>query len=138
MKGVCVGNYSGFFADFATPIVFYDLNNQLDLPVNEEINMILILKLIPSDRSSANIRRVVVAISAIYLLNFLIDSAKVLEVCIAINCMHSSLQGVSDQASDILQNSVSMLSANLGKAIRSLQMHYYYNRPGTRPTFVAC
>ena len=87
-----------YFADFAAFIAFCDLNSQSALPANAVITAEFIRYISTSGRSSASIRRAVVAISAIHLLNRLDDPTKDPEVYIAMKRMHRTLGRSANQA----------------------------------------
>jgi hypothetical protein len=80
-----------FFADFAKFIAFCDLHNQSALPANAAMTAHFIRHISTSGRSSASIRRAVVAISAIHLFNGFTDPTKGPDVRIAMKCMHRTL-----------------------------------------------
>ena len=78
-----------YFADFAAFIAFCDLKNQSALPANTAMTANFIRHISSSGRSSAIIRRAVVAISAIHLFNRFTDPTKDPEVRIAMKRMHA-------------------------------------------------
>jgi hypothetical protein len=80
-----------YFADFASFIAFCDLNNESALPANAAMTADFIRQISSSGRSSASIRRAVVAISAIHLFNRFTDPTKDPEVRIAMKRMHRTL-----------------------------------------------
>ncbi len=110
-----------YFADFAAFIAFCDLKNQSALPANAVITADFIRHISASGRSSASIRRAVVAISAIHLFNRLTDPTKDPEVRIAMKCMHRTLGRSANQAYGIRQGMLNVLLANVGDSIRGLR-----------------
>jgi integrase len=74
-----------------------------------------------SGRSSAIIRRAVVAISAIHLLNRFTDPTKDPEVRIAMKRMHRTLGRSANQAYGVRQEMLNVLLANVGDSIRGLR-----------------
>jgi site-specific recombinase XerD len=110
-----------YFADFAAFITFCDLNNQPALPANAAITADFIRHISASGRSSASIRRAVVAISAIHLLNRLDDPTKDPEVRIAMKRMHRTLGRSANQAYGIRHDLLNLLLANVEDSIRGLR-----------------
>jgi site-specific recombinase XerD len=110
-----------YFADFAAFITFCDLNNQSALPANAVITAEFIRHISASGRSSASIRRAVVAISAVHLLNRFTDPTKDPEVRIAMKRMHRTLGRSANQAYGIRHDLLNLLLANVGDSIRGLR-----------------
>ena len=110
-----------YFADIAAFIAFCDLNSQSALPANAVITAEFIRYISASGRSSASIRRAVVAISAIHLLNRLDDPTKDPEVRIAMKRMHRTLGRSANQAYGIRHDLLNLLLANVGDSIRGLR-----------------
>jgi site-specific recombinase XerD len=110
-----------YFADFAAFIAFCDLNNQSALPANAAMTADFIRHISVSRRSSASIRRAVVAISAIHLFNRFTDPTKDPEVRIAMKRMHRTLGRSANQAYGIRQEMLHVLLANVGDSIRGLR-----------------
>jgi site-specific recombinase XerD len=110
-----------YFADFAAFIAFCDLNNQSALPANAVNTADFIRHISVSGRSSASIRRAVVAISAIHLFNRFTDPTKDPEVRIAMKRMHRTLGRSANQAYGIRQEMLHVLLANVGDSIRGLR-----------------
>jgi len=110
-----------YFADFATFITFCDLKNQPAFPANAVIAPDFIRHISASGRSSASIRRAVVAISAIHLLNRLTNPAKDPEVRIAMKRMHRTLGRLTNQAYGVRHDLLNLLLANVGESIRRLR-----------------
>jgi site-specific recombinase XerD len=110
-----------YFADFAAFITFCDLNNQPALPANAVITADFIRHISASGRSSASIRRAVVGISAVHLLNRYTDPTKDPEVRIAMKRMHRTLGRSANQAYGIRHDLLNLLLANVGGSIRGLR-----------------
>lgn len=81
-----------YFADFAAFIACCDLKNQPALPANPVITAEFINYICTCGRSSADIRRAVVVVNAVHLLNRFTDPTKDLIVRIAIKRMHRTLE----------------------------------------------
>ena len=126
-----------YFADFAAFIAFCDLNNQSALPANAANTADFIRHISVSGRSSASIRRAVVAISAIHLFNRFTDPTKDPEVRIAMKRMHRTLGRSANQAYGIRQEMLHVLLANVGDSIRGLRAQHCCNWPMTRSAVVA-
>jgi len=77
-----------YFADFAAFIAFCELKNQSALPANAGMTTDFIRHISVSGRSSASIRRAVVAISTINPFNRFTDPTKDPELRIAMKRMH--------------------------------------------------
>jgi hypothetical protein len=103
-----------YFADFAAFITFCDLNNQPALPANAVIAAEFIRHISTFGRLSARIRRAVVAISAVHLLNRLADPTKGPEVHIAMRRMHRTLGRSANQAYGIRQDMVTTYFGECG------------------------
>jgi len=125
------------FADFASFITFCDLNNQPALPADAVITAEFIRNIIASSRSSASIRRAVVAFSAVHLLNRFTDPTKDPEVRIAMKRMHRTLGRPANQVYGIRHDLLNLLLANVGDSIRGLWDARYCNWPTTRSAVVA-
>jgi site-specific recombinase XerD len=110
-----------YFADFAAFIAFCDVNNQSALPANAVIIAEFICHISACGRSSASIRRAVVAISAVHLLNRFTDPTKDPEVRIAMKRMHRTLGRSANQAYGIRHDLLNLLLANVGDSIRGLR-----------------
>jgi hypothetical protein len=76
-----------FFADFADFIAFCELHNQAALPANPLMVCSYIAHISKPGRSCASVRRTVVGISAIHLLNRIADPTKDTEARIAMRRM---------------------------------------------------
>jgi site-specific recombinase XerD len=110
-----------YFADFVAFITFCDLNNQSALPANAVSTADFIRHISASGRSSASIRRAVVAISAVHLFNRFTDPTKDPEVRIAMKRMHRTLGRSANQAYGIRQDMVNLILANVGNSVRGLR-----------------
>ncbi len=110
-----------YIADFAAFIAFCDVNHQSALPANAVITAEFIRHISASGRSSASIRRVVVAISAVHLLNRYSNPTKDPEVRIAMKSMHRTLGRSANQAYSIRHDLLNLLLANVGVSIRGLR-----------------
>ena len=110
-----------YFADFTAFIAFCDANNQPALPANAVITAEFIRHISASSRSSAIIRRAVVAISAVHLLNRFTDPTKDPEVRIAMKRMPRTLGRSANQAYGIRHDLLNLLLANVGGSIRGLR-----------------
>ena len=97
------------------------IHNQSALPANAVITADFIRHISASGRSSASIRRAVVAISAVHLLNRFTDPTKDPEVRIAMKRMHRTLGRSASQAYGIRQEMLNVLLANVGDSIRGLR-----------------
>jgi site-specific recombinase XerD len=110
-----------YFADFTAFIAFCDAKNQPALPANAVITAEFIRHISASSRSSAIIRRAVVAISAVHLLDRFTDPTKDPEVRIAMKRMPRTLGRSANQAYGIRHDLLSLLLANVGVYIGGLR-----------------
>lgn len=110
-----------YFADFAAFIAFCDANNQPALPANAVITAEFIRHISSSGRSSASVRRAVVAVSSIHLLNRFNDPTKDPEVRIAMKRMHRTLGRSANQAYGIRQDMLNLLLAHVDDSLRGLR-----------------
>jgi len=110
-----------YFADFAAFIAFCEANNQSALPANAVITAEFIRHISSSGRSSASVRRAVMAVSSIHLLNRFTDPTKDPEVRIAMKRMYRTLGRAANQAYGIRQDMLNLLLANVGDSLRGLR-----------------
>jgi site-specific recombinase XerD len=100
---------------------FCDLKNQSALPANAAMTADFIHYISSSCRSSASIRRAVVGISAIHLLNRFTDPTKDPEVSIAMKRIHLTIERPAMQVYGFQQDMLNMLLANVGDSIGVLR-----------------
>lgn len=84
-----------YFADFAAFITFCELHNQAALPSDPKMVCNYIAHISTPGRSSASVRRTVVGISAIHLLNRMPDPTTDPDVRIAMKRMYRNLGRVT-------------------------------------------
>ena len=102
-----------YAADFAAFMRFCDSKNYSALPASSVALAEFIRDLSHSGRSSASIRRAVVGISAIHLLNQFSDPTKGTEARLEMKRMHRTLGRTSKQAFGITQSILTQLLAQV-------------------------
>ena len=110
-----------YFADFATFITFCHLHHRPALPANLMIVSNFIVHIGAAGRSSTRVRRDVLGISAIHLINRFTDSTKDPEVRTTMKRMHRTLERVSNQGYVNWQDVLCLLLANVSDSIRGLR-----------------
>lgn len=110
-----------YAADFAAFMRFCDSKNYSALPASSVALAEFIRDLSHSGRSSASIRRAVVGISAIHLLNQFSDPTKGTEARLEMKRMHRTLGRASKQAFGITQSILTQLLAQVDCSVRGLR-----------------
>ena len=110
-----------YAADFAAFMRFCDSKNHSALPASSVALAEFIRDLSHSGRSSASIRRAVVGISAIHLLNQFSDPTKGTEARLEMKRMHRTLGRASKQAFGITQSILTQLLAQVDCSVRGLR-----------------
>ncbi|CAM3841657.1 tyrosine-type recombinase/integrase [Polynucleobacter antarcticus] len=110
-----------YVADFKAFIVFCESRNEPALPASSLSVAAFIVFMSATGRSSASIRRAIVGISALHLLNRLPDPSKEPEVRLAMKRMHRSIGRSSNQAFGIRQEMLTRMLGSLDGSLRGLR-----------------